>query len=510
MVTREGLRFTASRISGTLKLVVKNRMALVGLFLLGGFIFSALGAPLLSPYDPTQTHISGVLAQPEWVMNYPDGYYLSKNVVVVSDPLFTSPSAVQAWTLTAAPSVLANVQESYNSVVTSSVDSRGSLQLTYTGSTPGVVSLTQSFQFPYRGPPENFAAGMRYLVSGGSPGTPVNVRLFIERLQPDVQYFDFPLHTTPRGTTTVGINVNDTATGKWLPEPSLVLDGKVPVVQSYMGTTNTGLQAPKVVFSASGSYNYGVQVTFYGPSTINLDHLQLKVLGTAWGLLGTDYAGSDVYAQFIYGARISLLVGLLSAGIGISLGLVVGLLAGFLGRFVDEVLMRFTDMMLVIPGLPLLIVLVAVLGPNIWNLIIIIGFLGWMGFARIVRSQVLTIRERPFVEAARASGAGPGRIILKHVFPNLVSLTYVNLALTVPGAILSESALAFLGLSDPSVTSWGHMFQNLLVSGDLVRFPPTWWWVLPPGFGIALVSLSFILIGYALDEIFNPRLRKRR
>jgi peptide/nickel transport system permease protein len=186
------------------------------------------------------------------------------------------------------------------------------------------------------------------------------------------------------------------------------------------------------------------------------------------------------------------------------------LLAGFLGKFVDEVLMRFTDMMLVIPGLPLLIVLVAVLGPNIWNVIVIIGFLGWMGFARIVRSQVLTIRERPFVEAARASGAGPGRIIVKHVFPNIVSLTYVNLALSVPAAILTEAALAFLGLSDPSIVSWGHMFENINISGDLAHFPPAWWWVLPPGFGIALVSLSFILIGYALDEIFNPRLRKRR
>jgi peptide/nickel transport system permease protein len=185
-------------------------------------------------------------------------------------------------------------------------------------------------------------------------------------------------------------------------------------------------------------------------------------------------------------------------------------MAGFLGKFVDEVLMRFTDMMLVIPALPLLIVLVAVLGTNIWNLILIIGFLGWMGFARVVRSQVLTLRERPFVEAAKASGAGPGRIIVKHIFPNIVSLTYVNLALSVPGAILTESALAFLGLSDPSVVSWGNMFQQLQTSGELIHFPPLWWWVLPPGFSIALVSLSFILIGYALDEIFNPRLRKRR
>ena len=112
--------------------------------------------------------------------------------------------------------------------------------------------------------------------------------------------------------------------------------------------------------------------------------------------------------------------------------------------------------------------------------------------------------------AAGASGAGPGRIIIKHIFPNIVSLTYVNLALSVPAAILTESALAFLGLSDPSVVSWGHMFQNINISGDLSHFPPVWWWILPPGFGIALVSLSFILIGYALDELFNPRLRKRR
>jgi len=509
MVTKEGLSFTVSRLTGTLKLVLKNRMALVGLILLAGFVFAALAAPLISPYNPN-ARVSGVLAQPEWVMNYPDGYYLSKNVVVVSDPLFTSPSAVQAWTLSASPSVLANVQESYNPSVTSAPESKGSLQLAYTGSSPGVVRLTQTFQFPYHGPPENFLAEVRYLVSGGGSTTPVNVRLFIERLQPDVQYFNLPLHSAQKLGSTVGIDANDTSTSQWLPPPTLVLDGKAPVVQTFMGTSLSGLKPAQVVFSASGAYSYGVELTFYGPSRINLDHLQLQVFGTAWGILGTDYAGSDVYTQFVYGARISLLVGLLSAGIGIGLGLVVGLLAGFLGRFVDEVLMRFTDMMLVIPGLPLLIVLVAVLGPNIWNLIIVIGFLGWMGFARIVRSQVLTVRERPFVEAARASGAGTGRIIVKHIFPNLVSLTYVNLALTVPGAILSESALAFLGLSDPSVTSWGHMFQNLQTSGDLVRFPPTWWWVLPPGFGIALVSLSFILLGYALDEIFNPRLRKRR
>jgi peptide/nickel transport system permease protein len=267
---------------------------------------------------------------------------------------------------------------------------------------------------------------------------------------------------------------------------------------------------PQFIFSEATTYSYGLAFTFTGHQSVNIDNLQLQLLGTAWGTLGTDYAGFDVFTQTIYGSRISLLVGLLAAGIGIGLGLVVGLLAGFLGKFVDEVLMRFTDMMLVIPALPLLIVLVAVLGTSIVNLIIVIGFLGWMGFARVIRSQVLTIRERPFVEAARASGAGSGRIIVKHVFPNIVSLTYVNLALSVPAAILTEAALAFLGLSDPTVVSWGNMFYQVEANGATARFPPVWWWVLPPGLSIALVSLSFILIGYALDDIFNPRLRRRR
>src|SRR5207245_7999117 len=151
-----------------------------------------------------------------------------------------------------------------------------------------------------------------------------------------------------------------------------------------------------------------------------------------------------------------------------------------------------------------------VLGAMICNLIIIIGFLGCMCFARIVRSQVLTLRERPYIEAAKASGAGTGRIITRHIFPNIVSLTYVNLALTVPGAILGESALAFLGLSDPNANSWGHMFENVNVSGLISLKPPPWWWVLPRGFGFMFISLSFVLIGYALDEIFIPRLRRRQ
>jgi peptide/nickel transport system permease protein len=495
MVTRAGFKFQVKRLSGTFRILLKNRMAIVGLFLLFGFLFMALAAPLLTPYNTT-TQVSGVMAQPDWVLNFPDGYYLSRNIVVVADPLFNSPSSVQAWSVTALPAALSSLQETYASGVVPTSGSKGSIQMAYSGAAPGTVKLSQTFQYPYHGPPKEFVASIAYRVSGANATQPVHVRLFIDAGQGRV----FNL-----------INENETLSGKWLPPPSTSLDSVSDSLGIALGSRGSGLSVPDLIFSARQAYSYGVEFTFYAPGqSVNIDNFQLTLFGTAWGLMGTDYGGADVFAQVVYGARISLLVGLLSAGIGISLGLIVGLIAGFLGKFIDEVLMRFTDMMLVIPGLPLLIVLVAVLGANIWNLIIIIGFLGWMGFARIVRSQVLTLRERPFVEAARAAGAGPGRIIMRHIFPNIVSITYVNLALTVPGAILAESALAFLGLSDPTVNSWGHMFQNIAISGSLAHPPPPWWWVLPPGFSIALVSLSFVLIGYALDEVFNPRLRRRR
>jgi ABC-type dipeptide/oligopeptide/nickel transport system permease subunit len=493
MVSSKGVKFNLKRVAGTLRLLLKNKMAIFGLVILSAFIFAALAAPLLVTNQPGQK-VAGILAQPEWVTNFPDGYYLSKNIVDPNINAITTPSSLQSWTLTASPQSLANIQEIYQQGVKFLPSSQGSIELVHTGTTPGTVTLTESFNFPYHGPPAEFIAHIHYMLTGASAKNPVGVRLFIQRSD---QIFNL-------------VNENDTTSGQWLPPPSITLDSASPTLQDYLGTTPTGFTPPQIIFSATQSYTYGLQITFYGNQKVNIDDFQMVLLGTAYGLFGTDFGGGDVYSSTVYGSRISLLVGLLAAGIGISLGLVVGMMAGFLGKFVDEVLMRFTDMMLVIPGLPLLIVLVAVLGPNIWNLILVIGFLGWMGFARIVRSQVLSIRERPFVEAARASGAGPGRIIVKHVFPNIVSLTYVNLALTVPGAILSEAALSFLGLGDPSVVSWGNMFQHIESSQALQRVPPVWWWVLPPGFGIALVSLSFILIGYALDEVFNPRLRKRR
>jgi peptide/nickel transport system permease protein len=493
MVSKASIRFSLKRFTNTFGLLFKNKMAIVGLIILAGFIFVALAAPLITSDQP-RVKVAGSLAQPEWVTGFPDGFYLSKNLAVPSSNTITSPSSLQSWTVTASIASQADLSESYANGVKFLPNSQGSIQISHAGTTPATVTLSNTFYFPYHGPPAEFIAHIHYMLTGASTATPVHVRLYIVGVQ---QSWNL-------------VNENDTTSGQWLPPPSITLDSASPTLQDALNTTQTGFTPPQIIFSAVRSYTYALEITFYGNQKINIDDFQLALLGSAYGLFGTDSGGADVYTETVFGSRVSLFVGLLAAGIGISLGLVVGMMAGFLGKFVDEVLMRFTDMMLVIPTLPLVIVLVAVLGASIWNLILVIGFLGWMGFARIVRSQVLSIRERPFVEAARASGAGPGRIIVKHVFPNIVALTYVNLALTVPGAILTEAALSFLGLGDPSVISWGNMFYYIESTQALQRIPPVWWWVLPPGFGIALVSLSFILIGYALDEVFNPRLRKRR
>ena len=492
MVSRKSVAWQWKRFYTTFTTLRKNKMAVIGVVMLFGFIFMALGAPLLTSNDPN-SRVSGAYAQPAWVMNFPDGYYLSQNIVAVPSSSFSSPAVVQDWSITGSPQALSSLRSSYAVVPGPTKSPVGTLQAVYSGSTPNTVSFTHSFDFPYRGSPKNFIADLSIAENGVSSTQPVNIQLFIQKVG---------------GVPWTIFSQNLTADGKW--GPNGILDSDTQNIKALVLGSSSAFTPSEVIFSSVGSYSYGIKATFYGPATVNVNKLQLILLGTAYGLMGTDNGGRDVYSQFIYGSRISLLVGLLAAGIGIGIGLVVGLLAGFMGRYVDEVLMRFTDMLLVIPQLPLLIVLVAVLGANIWNLIIIIGFLGWMGFARIIRSSVLSLRERPFVEAAKAAGAGPGRIITKHIFPNIVSLTYVNLALTVPGAILGEAALAFLGLSDPNVVSWGHMFETVGIAGAISIKPPPWWWVLPPGFGIMFISLSFVLIGYALDEIFNPRLRRRR
>jgi ABC-type dipeptide/oligopeptide/nickel transport system permease subunit len=482
------LGFNLKRFFNFFRLLMKSRRAALGMSLLVLSVIVALLSPIAYPLDPQRTIVGGQFAQPEWVMAFPEGYYLSKNMVVINNPGFTSPAALQEWSYAYNQSQLSNISFSWSS--SGSDVKSGSLQISSASSSPATVNVTKTFHYPYNGPPQKFVGSFAVKADGASPSQPVQVKLFV--------------NTADRHYTFWSTNI--TQDGQWL-SPKYSLDSTAEDFRATLGLKGTtGLTASSVIFSSITDYTFGFQATFYGPSKINVDNVNLKLYGSAYGLLGTDDLGNDLLAQNTWGARISLTVGLLASFIGISLGLIVGLIAGYKTGLVDEVLMRTTDMVLVIPALPLLLVLIAVLGASIFNIILVIGFLGWMGFARIIRAQVLTLKERPFVEAAKAAGAGTRQILTRHVFPNIISLTYVNLALTVPAAILTESALAFLGLFDPNTISWGRILDNAEVAGSL----SVWWWVIPPGLGIAIVSVSFVLIGYALDEIFNPKLRLRR
>lgn len=224
-------------------------------------------------------------------------------------------------------------------------------------------------------------------------------------------------------------------------------------------------------------------------------------------LLGTDDMGRDVLANLISGARISLLIGGLATLISMGIGTLIGIVSGYFGKGIDTALMRFTDFFMVIPWLPLMMVLAAILGTSIWNIIFVIGITGWAGTARVVRSQTLSVKERQFVERTLSLGAGSGHIMAHHILPNVFPLVFANTVLVAAVAIVSETTLSFLGLGDPTTASWGMMLHYAFESG--ATSAGAYWYYLPPGICVVLVVLSFTLLGYAFDEILNPKLRKR-
>jgi peptide/nickel transport system permease protein len=223
--------------------------------------------------------------------------------------------------------------------------------------------------------------------------------------------------------------------------------------------------------------------------------------------LGTTENGEDVFSQLLAGARVSIVVGFAAAAISAVFGAAVGLASGYFGGWIDRILDSFENWFLVIPQLPLMIVLARLLDPSLTVLIAVIGLTSWAGTGRVVRAQVLTLRERAFVERARALGASDWYIVRTHIFPNTLPLIFANTVLIVAVAILSEAALAFLGLGDPTRISWGTMLENAFSSG--APSAGAWWYVIPPGLCITLLVLSVSILGYLFEEYVNPRLREQ-
>lgn len=222
--------------------------------------------------------------------------------------------------------------------------------------------------------------------------------------------------------------------------------------------------------------------------------------------LGTDGQGRDILSQLIYGARVSLSVGLATAILVSGLAAFMGVLAGYLKGSVDTLIMRTADVLFAVPGLPLMLILAVYLGASMRTIVVIFTLVGWPGLARLIRSQVLSVRERPYVEAARAYGASEWRIMFRHVLPSVSSIITINGVMMAAGMMLAEAGLSFLGFGDPVVISWGKMLA-LAQQGHAMLFG-LWWWVIPPGLAIFFTALGFMLLGLALEEELNPLLRR--
>lgn len=224
-------------------------------------------------------------------------------------------------------------------------------------------------------------------------------------------------------------------------------------------------------------------------------------------LLGTNDIGQDIFSEIIYGTRISLVIGSIAAFLSTSIGSLIGILSGYIGGKLDSFLMRSVDLLLVIPFLPLMILLAAFVGPSFWNIIFVISFLSWASTARIIRSQILSLKTKGYIEAAKLIGTSTFKTLYLHLLPPVLPIVVSQFVLAASHSILIESSLSFLGLGDPLTKSWGTVLYYAQARSAFLT--DSWlWWILPPGLLITTLVIGFAFVGFSLEEILNPRLRR--
>jgi ABC-type dipeptide/oligopeptide/nickel transport system permease subunit len=488
--------------------VIKIRKSLLGVILLAFFGVVALLGSFFVTLDPIHNgSVSSLavdlpVAESNCVPIWLPQANLTQNVQTIKDPGFSDAASLNSWQTSTTEGVTIEHNQTFGDRTPN-----GCTQISF--SQAGNVTISVRFEWPYEAIPRSFKGKLSFYVQGNNTvpkqDANVTIRSSIIREGPRDRSF---LATMPLPTYFTEGKIN-----RWDDMRNEI--GQSPRLTEYYATV-FGKEPAETIFSKAGNYSFLLSVEFNGNAsevvnpTVYLDDVDMIVYGNSYGLLGTDWLSRDLLTQLVVGTQISFIIGLVSALLSVGIGLGYGLLAAYAGGIGDEVLMRFNDMLLVIPTLPLLLVMVYVVGQSMLNIIFVVGILGWMGFARTVRSSVLSIKERPFIEAARAAGAGGSHIMVKHIIPNVMPLVYVTLAMSVPGAIVSEAALSWLGLGPTDVMSWGRMLHEFQSSGVLASAALSrWYWVIPPGVCIAALSLSFVLIGYGLDEILNPKLRAR-
>jgi peptide/nickel transport system permease protein len=496
-IKKQKLKFYLKSFKNLLNQIIRVKKALFGLIILIFFGIIAIFGPAFTKLDPiypgsVKNPYDLPAAETNCVPEWYHGENITKNIYVTE---------TSEWNYKAT-SDCASI--SYNNQLK---------EFEITFKKQGNVTLWVNFSYPYKIPPLSFRGQLYYKLNAinEAPKTQ-NVKIdnyFTTKGLREIKRY-------PLSTTLLLFFENKT-----INQPYKIYKDQITNFNPFLTTwysSNYGKETLQVIFAKiPANYTYEILIQFNGNATeignptLYLKDIKLIIYGNAFGLFGTDWFGRDIFTQLIVGTRISFIIGLVSAVLSVAIGLIYGLVSAYIGGITDEVMMRFNDMLLVLPTLPLLLVLVFVLGQSMLNIILVLGLLGWMGFARTVRSAVLSLKERPFIEAAKAAGAGRWYIMGRHIIPNIMPLVYVSLATSVPGAIVSEAALSWLGLGPTDVMSWGRILSEFERSGAIATGALTkWYWVIPPGICICLLSLSFILIGYGLDEILNPKLRERR
>jgi ABC-type dipeptide/oligopeptide/nickel transport system permease subunit len=534
---KERAAFTLKRLKSFWRDFSRSKRGVLGVVIILFYVIIALIGPLLITIDPLfptmpgyypagPAPIADVLCKPAWYKYLPGRSGLSENMKLISDHEFSSSEAMTIWNLNTNTPNLINY--TYNPTAGSRND--GCIEISYhrptsyTNTETPYLQITHNFTYPFQESPRKFWIHMSFFLNGTiTSESYVLIEVSFCRFQtsPPPPNYTYPSSLTTYTDSLIIYKYPLHNITTIIPTSSWTHTWITSTRDSIMYDPKYYLKPQAIIFPTSGNYTFEIKISFYDTATterdikVYLDNLDVLIYGETYGLLGTDYKTGgprDNLVSLIYGARISIFVGLLATFISVSLGLLVGLTAGYVGGLGDEVLMRLADFLMCLPGLPLYIVLMVVLGSSIWNVILLMSFLGWMGFSREIRSMTLSLRERAFVEAAKAAGAGKVWILFKHILPNVFALVYIALAVSVPGVVLTEATLSWLGLFDPKQISWGRMLHEFSQAGVAVArgIEDYWFWVIPPGVAIALLAIAFVLLGYSLDEILNPKLRVRR
>jgi len=457
----------------------RYKIGFLGFIIIVVFIFIAVFAPFITQNDPNAMGVADSWAMPIWMKLHPEYKDLPPNLMF--------DDGWDDWIISGDSIPNVNILQENLTISSAEGKTEGESQS---------VELIYKFEYMYA-PPKRFIIKLPFEVNMHGSKT-LQLKLYLV----DSEDKRWELYS---GSYTNNISY-------W--NPPLVIDSR-----SYLLNLKLGFgvheNVAKKIMDLKGVYKILLQVKIIdctsnakGDLKLTLGRLTFRIPGQVYGLLGTDNFGGDLFSQLIYSSRVSLIVGILAASISISIGTIVGVIAGFKGGLVDQILIYFTDTLIFLPIIPLLIALSVYFGKNLYFMIILIASLSWMGLARQSRAFVMSLRESMFVEAERAIGASEIYIVFKHVIPQLAPLIYVGIIFRVPGAILLEAALSFLGLGDPRIPSWGKMLYNARYAGAFGRL--TWWWLIPPGLCITILTLAFIFMGHALDEILNPRLKARR